>query len=33
MATHRHRPAPLLRRLVLVGYTGTAAERGFHLHP
>jgi len=29
----RYRPAPLLRRLVLAGYTGTSAGRGFHLHP
>ena len=26
----RYRPAPLLRRLVLAGYTGKAAGRGFH---
>ncbi len=29
----RYRPAPLLRRLVLAGYTGKAAGRGFHLYP
>ncbi len=29
----RYRPAPLLRRLVLAGYTGASAGRGFHLHP
>ena len=29
----RYRPAPLLRRLVLAGYTGVTAGRGFHLHP
>lgn len=29
----RYRPAPLLRRLVLAGYTGKGAGRGFHLHP
>jgi 3-hydroxybutyryl-CoA dehydrogenase len=29
----RYRPAPLLRRLVLAGYTGKGAGRGFHLYP
>lgn len=29
----RYRAAPLLRRLVLAGYTGKAAGRGFHLYP
>jgi len=28
----RYRPAPLLRRLVLAGYTGKAAGRGFHTY-
>lgn len=29
----RYRPAPLLRRMVLAGYTGKSARRGFHLYP
>jgi 3-hydroxybutyryl-CoA dehydrogenase len=29
----RYRVAPLLRRMVLAGYTGVAAGRGFHLYP
>lgn len=29
----RYRAAPLLRRMVLAGYTGKAAGRGFHLYP